>query len=156
MVFAVSVAQGAFAGHVLRSEKTPNKKVLTLLGIGVACLMAGWIWSLSFPIVKHLWTSSMVLWSGGWCYLLLGLFYWVIDVKCYRKWAFPLVVIGVNAITVYTVTRLYDFGDISDIFLEHLAPRLGAFGSFLSEFGALLVPWLILLYMYRKKTFIRV
>jgi predicted acyltransferase len=154
--FGATVMFGAFAGHILRSGVPETKKFQRLLGVGVACLALGWIWSYWFPFIKYIWSSSMNLWAGGWCFLLLAIFYWVIDIRGYRKWAFPLVVIGTNAIAVYVATHLFDFSLISDVFVGELAPRLGAFGDFLRALGAFLVAWLILLYMYRKKTFIRI
>ncbi len=156
MGFAASVLFGCLAGHVLRSDRSPNKKTLMLLAAGVGCLAAGWVWALWSPIIKHIWTSSMALWAGGWSFLSLAVFYWVIDVKQYRKWAFPFVVIGMNAIGVYVATHLIDFQHISKGLVGHLAERLGRAGPFVVSFTALLIVWLILLHLYRKKTFFRV
>jgi len=156
MGFAASVLLGALGGHVLRSDRSPNKRAFTLLGAAVGCLAAAWIWGIWFPIIKHIWTSSMVLWAGGWSYLLLAGFYWLIDVKKYRKWAFPFIVIGMNAIGVYVATHLIDFGHISDGLVGGLAEHLGHAGPFVVQFSALLIVWLILFYLYRKKTFLRV
>ena len=61
----------------------------------------GWLDAWRFPIIKHLWTSSMVLWAAGWCYLLLALFYPVIDVLHFRGRSFFFMVFGANAITAY-------------------------------------------------------
>jgi predicted acyltransferase len=156
MTFAATVILGVLAGHILRSQKRDSVKVLQLTGAGLVCLALGWVWGIWFPIIKHLWTSSMVLWSAGWCYLLLALFFAVIDVWRVRAWAFPLAVIGMNAIAVYMATRLFDFRKIGDIFVGELAPGLGAFGEFLRVLAAFLIVWLILYYMYRKRTFLRV
>lgn len=156
MGFAASVLLGALGGHVLRSDRSPSKKIFTLLAVGAGCLAAGWIWGIWFPIIKHIWTSSMVLWAGGWSFLLLAGFYWVIDVMKFRKWAFPFVVIGMNAIGVYVATHLIDFGHISEGLVGHLAKQSGQAGPFVIEFTALLMVWLILFYLYRKKTFLRV
>jgi predicted acyltransferase len=127
-----------------------------LLAAGVGCLAAGWIWGIWFPIIKHIWTSSMVLWAGGLSYLLLAAFYWVIDVQGIRKWAFPLVILGMNAIAVYVAAHLIDFKAIASVFVGNLVERWGVFGSFLLAFTTFMIPWLILLYMYKKKTFVRV
>jgi predicted acyltransferase len=124
--------------------------------LGIGCLAAGWVWGYEFPIIKHIWTSSMTLWAAGWSYLLLAFFYLVIDVLGFRKWAFFFVVIGMNAIAIYMATELFHFTIISNILIGNLAKQLGNFGKFLVPFGALMIEWLILLYMYRKKTFIRV
>ena len=76
-----SLLLGVFAGHWLKPSRTPKAKTLGLLGGGAACLAVGYVWSLSFPIIKHIWTSTYVLWAGGWCLLLMAAFYWLIDVK---------------------------------------------------------------------------
>ena len=101
MTFACTVMLGVFAGHLLRSQKTSRVKVLLLIAMGVGSLALGYIWGIWFPVIKHLWTSSFVLFSGGICLLLLALFYLVIDVWGFKKWAFGFVVIGMNAIAVY-------------------------------------------------------
>lgn len=154
--FAATVMLGVFSGHILRADWAPRRKLAWLFGLGLGCLAGGWLWGLWFPIIKHIWTSSMVLWSGGWCFLLLAIFYWVIDVMGFRRWAFPFIVVGANAIAVYVATHLFDFTAPSKVFFGALEPRWGAFGAFLTAFGTLMLPWLILLYMYRKKTFIRI
>jgi len=156
MTFVCSVMLGVFAGQILLSNKSENKKAGLLAILGIGCLIAGKIWGIWFPIIHHLWTSSLVLFAGGWSFLLLALFYWVIDVKGYRKWAFPFVVIGVNAIAVYVATHLFHFSLIGNVFVGGLAKWLGSWNEFVQELAALIVIWLILLWMYRKKTFIKV
>jgi predicted acyltransferase len=161
MGFAATVLLGLFAGHLLKTGLRPMLKFILLLLIGIACLALGWAWgvcpsAVQFPIIKHVWTSSMVLWSAGWCYLLLAVFYLIIDILEYRKWAFPFIVIGVNCIFAYMAVQLFDFRKIGDVFVGGLARHLGDFGTFLRHVTAFLIIWLILLYMYRKKTFLRI
>ena len=96
----VTTLLGAQAGLWLRSAHSPWKKVGGLVCAGVVCLAVGWAWGLVFPIIKNIWTSSFVLVAAGWSLLLLALFYAVIDVLGYRKWAFFFIVIGMNAITI--------------------------------------------------------
>jgi len=174
MGFAATVMLGVFSGQLLRSRQHPWLKVLYLVLIGLGCLGLGWLWSPWFPIIKHIWSSSMVLWAGGWSFLLLALFYAVIDVIGLKWLAYPFVVIGANAIAVYMVTRLVDFHHVSDPFVAGLARHLDSFrgvlyrvaaGQTLHEVGcgeafrdvaAFAVIWLILLYMYRKRTFVRI
>ena len=98
----------------------------------------------------------MTLWSAGWCYLLLALFYLVIDVWGFRRWAFPFVVIGSNAIFVYMLTHLVRVRQISDPLVSGVARHCGSGGDLVKATAALLLVWLILLYMYRKKTFIKI
>lgn len=155
--FAATVLMGALSGHILQMGIRPIARVGYLLAAGAACLLAGWAWSFHFPIIKHLWTSSMTLWAGGWSYLLLGCFYLVIDVWGLRRWAFPLVVIGTNAITAYMAWHLLPFGDVSNRLLGGLADHLGdTGGTFLLSTGAFLGIWLVLLHLYRHKIFLKV
>ena len=86
--FSATTLMGVLSGHLLRAPLSGRRKVVLLTASGLGCLLGGWLWSFAFPIIKHIWTSSMVLWSGGWCLLLLALFYGVIDVLGYRRWAF--------------------------------------------------------------------
>lgn len=158
MVFPCTVMLGVFAGHVLRSKKDANFKVLWLLIVAVGCLVAGLIWGqvFVFPIIKHLWTSSFVLFSGGFCYLLLALFYYVIDVKGFKKWAFGFVVIGTNAIAVYMATHLVSFRNIAGVFVQGLEKYTGNWYQLISSSAGFALVWLILWWMYRKKTFIKI
>jgi predicted acyltransferase len=98
----------------------------------------------------------MVLWSGGWCLLLLALFYWVIDLLGYRRWAFFFIVIGMNAIVAYIAPDIIPFMQISRTLFTGLAKHLGMFGNFLLAGGALGVLWAGLYYLYRNKTFVRI
>ena len=100
--FAASVLLGVMAGHLLRASSVAWKKIAGLLAIGGLCLVLGWVWSggfgwlttWRFPIIKHIWTSSMVLWAAGWCYLLLAAFYLLVNVLKFRRCAFFFIVIG--------------------------------------------------------------
>ena len=156
MTFGCTVMLGVMAGHLLRSNKVGIRKVLWLLVAGGGCIVAGLIWSLFFPIIKHLWTSSFVLFSGGLCFMLLALFYMVIDVLGFRKWAFGFVVIGMNAIAVYMATHLINFRNIGGVFVEGLEKYAGNWYSLIYALAGFAVVWLILWWMYRKKTFIKI
>ena len=169
--FAGTVLLGVFSGHLLRGGLAPGKKVAALILLGVLCLGLGWAWSGDWlgawrcPLVKHLFSSSMVLWSCGWCYLLLALFYLVIDVLGFRKWSFFFVVIGANAIVAYmshSVARCVRQAATS--LVGGAASKLTAsdfgwlkmLGNELPTVVAFAILWIILWYMYRNKTFIRV
>jgi len=156
MTFACTVMLGVMAGHLLRSDKVGIRKVLWLLAIGGGCIVAGLLWSLFFPIIKHLWTSSFVLFSGGLCFMLLALFYLVIDVLGFRKWAFGFVVIGMNAIAVYMAVHLVNFRNIGGVFVEGLEKHAGNWYPFIYALSGFAVVWLILWWMYRKKTFVKI
>jgi len=156
LTFACTVMLGAFAGQTLRCRQNPFIKVLMLLVMGGACLGLGLVWNASFPIIKHLWTSSCVLFAGGLSFLLLALFYLVIDVLHLRLWAYGWVVIGMNAIFAYMAVHLINFRTIGGRFVENLAPWLGQWNDLVQASAAFAVLWLILHYMYRKKTFIKI
>lgn len=156
MTFAATVMIGAFAGQLLRSNLGKARKVLFLLAGGILCIYVGWAWGLVFPIIKHMWTSSMVLYAGGWSLLLLALFYLVIDVLRLRFLAFFFVVIGMNAIAVYMAVHVFDFRQLGDIFVGGLAKWTGAWHDFVRAVAGFAILWLILLYMYCKRTFIKI
>ena len=151
-----SCMMGVLAGHWLRSARSQGRKVLGLVGAGVASLGAGWLWSLVFPVVKNIWSSSFVLVAGGWSLLLLALFYLVIDVLGYRKWAFFFTVIGANSITIYLARHFFKFRDVGLIFTHGFINYLGAWKPFTIELGAVVSGWMLLYYLYRQKIFLRV
>ncbi len=120
-------------------------------------LAIGYLWWPLFPVIKNLWTSSYVMLAGGWSLLLLALFYYVIDVKGYRSWAFPFVVIGVNAITIYVVQNFVDFNGIARFFVGGVSSLLTAgAGAVVLAAGAVVARWLFLRYLYAKGTYLRV
>ena len=99
----------------------------------------------------------MALWAGGWCFMLLGVFYLVIDVWGWRRWAFPFVVIGMNAITAYMAWHVLGLDSISNHLLGGLAQHLSKRGAAcLLNAGSLLLLWSVLYYMYRNRTFLKV
>lgn len=156
MTFTCTVMFGVFGGYLIKSGKSHKEKLMWLFGSGVACIAAGIVWGRWLPIIKHIWTSSMVLYSGGLCLLLLGFFYLVVDVWQFKKWAFGFIVIGSNAIAAYMATELFDFRKIGDVFVRGLARYAGSWNDFVRAIAAFVVVWFILYWMYRKKTFIKV
>ena len=147
---------GALAGHWLRTSYSPKRKLLGLIGAGLACLGTGLLWSLTFPIVKNIWSSSFVLFAGGWSLLLLALFYGIIDILGYRKWAFVFTVIGANSITIYLARHFFKFRDVGLIFTHGFINYLGAWKPFTLELGSVVAGWLFLYYLYREKIFLKV
>lgn len=154
--FGASVLLGVLAGHTLMSGLSPMSKVYRLLIAGALSLVGGLVWSFSFPVIKLMWTSSYVLISGGVSFMALALFYWIIDVLGYKKWAFGFTVIGMNSIAVYVATEIFDFRHIGNIFVGHLLPFIGGWAQFVEASAAFAVVWLILYWMYRKKEFIKI
>lgn len=152
---------GLLTGMKLRGENTATRKVRWLVVAGVVTLTAGWgLGALGVcPVVKRIWTPSWVLYSGGFCLLLMALFYWVIDVRQFRAWTFPLTVIGLNSIAAYAMSYLMeDF--IRASLKSHLGPNTfamfgAAYQPLILGAATLLVMWLLLLWMYRRKIFLR-
>ncbi len=156
LAFGAQVLMGVLAGHLLRSKLSGTRKTLWLAGSGLGCLLAGWLWSFAFPIIKHIFSSSMVLWAGGWCLLLLAFFYWVIDVRGYRRWASFFIVFGANAIVSYMAPDIINFFQISQTVFAGLARHLGVLGDVLLTAGAVGILWSGLYYMYRERIFVRI
>jgi predicted acyltransferase len=112
------------------------------------------------PVVKRIWTPSWTLFSGGACFLLLAAFCWVIETRGHRRWAFPLVVIGMNSIAAYLIAHLFESFIVSS-FRIHLGPSAFAvLGTGLQPLvqglAVLTVYWLILYWMYQRKLFLRI
>ncbi len=153
---------GLLAGNMLRAARSVRVKIAWLIGAGAVCLLAGWgLGRLGIcPVVKRIWTPSWTLFSGGWCFLLLAGFYAVIDGLGLRRWAFPLVVIGMNSIAAYCLSHL-----IEDFIVGNIRTHLGrdvfqvfgpAYAPLVQGGAVLLVLWLILFWMYRRRLFLRI
>ncbi len=144
---------GALAGSWLRSDHSKGVKAGRLILVGGIVALCGVIFGWAFPINKNLWTSSFVLLTGGISAGLLGIFYLIIDVWGYRKWAFVFVVIGMNPITIYLLQAFVDFDGVSKSILA------GSEGRIHPVFWAgtgLLLKWCFLYCLYRKRIFLRV
>jgi predicted acyltransferase len=151
-----TVLLGVLTSHWLRSNQPDRKKVFGLALVGLISLFVGYVWGLIFPIIRLLWTSSMVLYAAGLSLLLLALFYWLIDVKGYKKWAFGFVVIGTNAIAVFTASRVFATHRIGRVFIGGLSAWCGQWNGFIHVVAGLTVIWLVLWWMYRNKIFIKI
>jgi predicted acyltransferase len=150
-----TVLLGVLSAHWVMSSRPENKKVLGLFIAGVTSLALGLVWNPVFPINKLIWSSSYVLYAGGWSILLLCFFYWLIDVRGHGEWAFPFTVIGMNAITIYVATELFDFGIIARIFVGGFVDNLGAIEPVFWAACVLTVEWLFLYFLYRKRIFLK-
>ena len=145
---------GMFAGAFIRWEReglTGNKKTLCLFGAAAVLGVAAYAWGRVLPINKALWSSTFVLAAGSYSFAVLALFYWIVDVKMWRGWTFPLRVVGMNAITIYLLQCIVDFDAVSRFFLGGVAVLLPQnFGAALVALGHLAVCWLVLLFLYLK------
>lgn len=153
---------GLIAGGVLRSDRQPLPKVRWLAMAGVACLAAGWALGAAgvCPVVKRIWTPGWTIYSGGWCFLLLAGFSLIVEAWGYRRWAFPLVVVGMNSIAIYCMSWLIE-GFVKESLRTHLGPAVfevagPEFESILLGAAVMLIFWLILYWMYRRKLFLKV
>jgi heparan-alpha-glucosaminide N-acetyltransferase len=153
---------GLWAGRWLMTSRSTGEKLKGLVVGGIALTLAGLIlqWLHICPIVKRIWTSSYTLYSGGLVVLMLAGFYAVIELKGWRRWSFPLLVIGANSIAVYVMSwMMEDF--VSSALVRHLGTGpfliLGQpFEPVLRGFAVLAVFWLILFWMYRRKVFLKI
>jgi len=146
---------GLLLGQLLMSAASHRRKAALIGLTGVGGVLLGLALSPFIPVIMKLWTTSYGILSAAWSCLLFLAFYWVIDVRGFRKWSFPLVVIGMNAIAIYLGPTLVPIGRIVRIFTKAPAEALGAFGPLFSAAAVLLVEWLILFWMYRRKIFLR-
>jgi predicted acyltransferase len=153
---------GLIAGRWLRSDRPRPEVLRKLLVAGVAGIALGTALHYAgiVPAVKRIWTPGWTILSGGFCFLILAGFYYVIDLKGWKRWAFPLVVIGMNSIAIYVMVHLWD-GFILGAFRTHFGQGIfswpgRAYESLLSGGTLLLVYWLILYWMYRRKIFLRI
>lgn len=161
----VSGLLGIFAGLLLRNKfATDNQKILWLLGAGAASVALGFWWGREFPVIKKIWTSSYVLVAGGYSALLLGTFYWIVDVKKWRAWCQPFVWIGMNPLTLYLVSnfmgglgfeklaRRLAGGPVKNFFDAHVA---AGFGDLMIAATAVALFLWFAYFLHQKKIFIR-
>ena len=150
------VLWGALCGQWLRSSKGPRAKWVGLIAAGSLLTLGGLLAHQSVPINKKMWSASFTLLAGGLSTLLLGLFYWLIDVRGYRKWSLFFVVVGMNPITIYLVSRLVDFWRMARVFVGGFDELLGPAAPVVTAVTAAGLKWLFLYYLYVKKIFIRI
>jgi predicted acyltransferase len=164
---------GVLAGHWLKSKRSTAQLIGGMVLFGILGILAGELWNRWFPINKNLWTSSFVLFSGGFCLLFFSLLYWATEVKRWRgKWTMPILVFGMNAIAGFVADSLiYGPGYTFTVRVangpaiswhEAAQARLEAAGlsvanaSLVYSLGALLICWILLWFLWRKKIFLKV
>jgi heparan-alpha-glucosaminide N-acetyltransferase len=153
---------GLWSGAWLATARSTEDKLRGLILGGLALTFAGLLlqWLHINPIIKRIWTSSYTLYSGGLVILMLAVFYALIEWKGWRRWSFPLLVIGANSIAIYVMSWTIE-GFVSSALVRHLGAApfaiLGApFEPVLKGLAVLIVFWLILLWMYRRRIFLRI
>jgi len=153
---------GLLAGNILRYALPGKDKVKRFAGIGLGLLALGALLHFTGinPIVKRIWTPAWTIFSGGWCFLFLAAFYAIIDVANYRKWAFFLLVIGMNSIAAYVLADGFS-GFINQTLHVHLGQNFdklfgGAYATLVSGALVLFIEWRILYWMYKRKIFLKI
>ena len=137
-------------GLGLMPERRPGVKAGTLLA-------AGLLWSLVFPVNKKLWTITFVLVVGAISLAVYALIYYIVEVRGHVKWTFPFRVVGMNSITIYLLQCIVPLRSVSNFFLGGAAGYLPeGWGAVLLSAGYLVVSWLVLYFLYVKKTFLKV
>ncbi|WP_231491582.1 acyltransferase family protein [Pedobacter sp. Leaf170] len=156
-----SAMMGVFAGTVLKADLpkvNPTKKTIFMALAGILCIILGLVWSLVFPINKTMWTSSFVLYAGGFSILIFALFYYTIDVKSMYKWSLPFVWIGTNSILIYVCAHGFFNFESSSGFV------FGGLINFLADdhhqaalwFGVFIIQICLLKFLYDKKWFLKI
>ena len=149
---------GILAGNFLKNgTMTPTSKSMAMAILGVVFVGLAHVWDIVFPINKNLWTSSFAMNVGGYSLILLSLFYYVIDVLGYKKWAFFFKVIGTNSIFIYVSGSFIEWGYATNGFFKWLGQLAGdPYNAVLLAIAYVLVKWSVLYLMHEKKIFLRV
>ena len=157
LTFGVTAMTGTFAGYILKhKEIMPKRKMMLLTTIGLGMVVLGWTWGIQHPVIKKIWTGSMTLVSSGYCFLLMALFYYVIDYKGYRKYTGWLKVYGMNSIVAYMLTQCINFSSISQSVFRGLEQYIGNYYPLLITLSNIAIIYAILYWMYKKQIFLRV
>ena len=155
--FVVTGMLGLFAGVIAKSQMAERRKLWWFAGLGVAMVAAGLVWSIWHPIIKCIWSSSMTLFSGGICFLLLWLCYYLIDYKGYRRGLTLFKVYGMNSIAAYMMPKFVKTRAILSGLLAFLPFIMGEeWAGFAIRVADAVVIYLLLYYMYKRKIFLKV
>lgn len=157
LTFGVTVMLGTFAGKIMKEGKSNRKKVVQLLlSVGIALVGISLLWSMQMPIIKRLWTGSMTLFSGGLCFLLMGMFYYWIDYKGRTYGLNWLKIYGMNSITAYILGEVINFRSIAASVSYGMEQYLGSYYPVWLSFVNYLIVFLILRMMYRHRVFLKI
>lgn len=156
----VTAMLGMFTGELIRipNEKiSENRKVCWMLVAAVVLAFVALAFAGVLPINKQLWSSTFVCAVGAYSLAMMAVFYYVIDVRGWRKWTFPLRIIGMNSITIYMVQRIVNFGGVSGFFFGGIAGLCTEqWAAVVNAVGLVTVGWLFLYFLYRQKIFLKV
>ncbi len=153
--FSVTVLLGCLAGQILKNERlTPTRRSCWVAVAGIGLVLAGLAISPLFPIIKKIWSSSMTLYSGGLCFLLTALTYFIVDVKGWKKGTCFLKWFGMNSIAAYCIGEVIEFRSVSESLLHGFAGWAGY--PVLLALGNAAILTLIMMLMYKRKVFLKV
>lgn len=157
LTFCSTVALGSLAGHLTKSGNSDRPGTARRLFAMAALLLAAGVLTGEFqPIIKRIWSASMVLYSAGWCYLLLAIFYWWIDVKGHSKGWEWLLYYGCNAITAYLLGEIINFRCMASSLLHGTEQYIGEWYPVLLTACNSIILFLILRALYKAKLFLKV
>jgi len=158
IISAIAIAlMGVIAGLIISNKTiTHIRKVLILSTTGLIMFILGAVINLWYPVIKNIWTSTFNLYAGGISFMILALFYLIIEGWKYNKWCFYFRIIGLNSITIYLGVKILDFKHTSAYLFSGLAGQLGDFGPVFQSIGYLAIIWLFLYFLYKNKIFLRV
>lgn len=147
---------GVWTGQLLQSRRSHGEKMRIMAIFAAACLVLGLIIHPWNPIIKRICTTSFTLYSAGWVLLMLLAFYWVVEVLGYRKWVFPLVVVGANSIFIYSVDMVLRgwLNRAVGVFTLNFQ-WLGDFAPVAQACAVLLVMWYLCYWLYQRKIFFK-
>lgn len=154
--FGVTVLTGLFAGYIAKDKIEEKKKLKLYFGTGITMVIAGWLWNFQMPVIKTIWTSSMVLVSSGYCFLLMGLFYYWIDYKGHRSGITWLKVYDMNSIVAYMLANVVNFRCIGESLFYGLEQYMGSYYSFLMTLWNIGAVYVIIWFMYKRGIFLKV
>jgi len=153
-----SALAGIITGiYLKRTDIAKQKKALTMAIVGMGSLAIAQIWNLDFPINKNMWSSSFVMHTTGLSLLLMALFYYIIDVLGYQRWAFFFKVIGMNSILIYISGKFINWKYTTNGFFQWLIDWVGdPYNLVVLSLCMIIVKWIFLYFLYQKKIFLRV
>lgn len=157
LTFGVTVMLGTFAGQVIKAGSGNRQfTALRLAVIAFALLVLGYLHSMHAPVNKHLWTTSMTLISGGWCWALMAFFYWLVDVKGWSRGLSWLKIYGTNSIVAYMLGEVVNFRSVVQSVSYGLQPYLQDWYNVWLAFGNYLIIFFILRAMYKARVFVKI
>ena len=147
-----------FTGELIRSEKyTGNRKTVMMLIGGAFLAVVAFVGNFFVPINKMLWSSTFVCAVGAYSLIMMAIFYYIVDVKGWQKWTLVFRVVGMNSITIYLAQRIISFSGINKFFFGGLAGLCSeAVGEVILDAGFVVVCWLFLYFLYKKKVFLKI